>query len=328
LELTLASFLQIDLPAMLAALFATASCALLGNFLVLRRQSLMGDAISHAVLPGIVVGFLVAGSRATWPIFVGATLAAMAAAVLIELVRRLARLETGAAMGVVFSVFFAAGVLLIEQAAASSIDLDAECVLYGQLEDVLWLAASDWSSLSDPSVWADLPREVVTLAGVTLVCALAVTLFWKELKISSFDPELATTLGIPAGACNVGLMLLVGMVAVAAFEAVGSILVIAMFICPAAAARLLTDRLAVQVWLSVAIAAVCAVGGYVLAAFGPLWLGGESSLAASGMIAVTTGLALAASVLFAPRHGVITRRWRGGTDGPPSAPLPAASALR
>jgi manganese/zinc/iron transport system permease protein len=312
MSLTVASFLQIDLPAILAALFATVSCALLGNFLVLRRQSLMGDAISHSVLPGIVLGFLVAGSRATWPMFAGATMAAVAAAVLIELVRRLGRLESGAAMGVVFSVFFAAGVLLIEQAAAHAVDLDAECVLYGQLEDILWLAPASWASLLEPAVWADLPREVVTLASVTLICAVAVAAFYKELKITSFDPDLATTLGIPAGLFNVGLMLLVGMVAVAAFEAVGSILVIAMFICPAAAARLLTDRLSVQVWLSVLIAALCAVGGYLLAAFGPFWVGGDSSLAASGMIAVMTGIALAASILLAPRHGVLARGGGGG----------------
>jgi manganese/zinc/iron transport system permease protein len=323
MDLTVSSFLQIDLPALLAAVLATVTCALLGNFLVLRRQSLMGDAISHAVLPGIVLGFLMAGSRATWPMFAGATAAAVAAAVLIEVVRRLGRLESGAAMGVVFSVFFAGGVVLIEQAAAHAVDLDAECVLYGQLEDILWLAPTGWASLLEPAVWAEMPREVVTLAAVALICGLAVALFYKELTITSFDPELATTLGVPAGAFNLGLMLLVGMVAVAAFEAVGSILVIAMFICPAAAARLLTDRLAVQIGLSLLIAAGAAVSGYVLAAFGPFWLGGDSSLAASGMIAVMTGVALAAAILLGPRHGVLARRRRGAPSG-----LPAAGAVR
>lgn len=329
MDLSVTSFLQIDLPAMAAAFLATVSCALLGNFLVLRRQSLMGDAISHAVLPGIVLGFLFAGSRTGWPMFAGATAAAVLAAMLIELVRRLGRLETGAAMGVVFSVFFAGGVVLIEQAAAHTVDLDAECVLFGQLEDILWLAPTGWSSLLDPAVWADLPREVFTLAIVTVICVLAVLLFYKELKITSFDPELATTLGIPAGLVNLGLMLLVGTVAVAAFEAVGSILVIAMFICPAAAARLLTDRLGVQIWLSVLIAAAAAIAGYVLAAFGPFWVGGDSSLAASGMIAVMTGVALAAAVLFAPRYGVLpqaARRRRQGRAG--AAILPGAGLLR
>jgi manganese/zinc/iron transport system permease protein len=196
-------------------------------------------------------------------------------------------------------------------------------VLYGQLEDILWLAPTGWASLLDPAVWAEMPREVVTLAAVALICGLAVTLFYKELKITSFDPELATTLGIPAGVFNIGLMLLVGMVAVAAFEAVGSILVIAMFICPAAAARVLTDRLAVQIGLSLVIAAFAAVSGYVLAAFGPFWLGGDSSLAASGMIAVMTGVALAAAILFGPRYGVLARRRRGARPA-----LPATSAVR
>lgn len=300
--MNLQNFLQLDLPAMLATLFATLACALLGNFLVLRRQSLMGDAVSHAVLPGIVAAFLVAGSRATWPIFVGATVAAVVAVVLIELVRRFGRLESGTAMGVVFSIMFAAGVVLMEQAAASNVDLDAECVLYGQLEDILWLAPTGLGSLLDPVALADMPREVVTLAAALLVTAAAVALFWKELKITSFDPELATTLGFPAGAVNLGLMVLVGIVAVAAFEAVGSILVIAMFICPAGAARLLTDRLRVQLWLSLLFAALSAVGGYVLAAFGPFWIGLGNSLAASGMIAVVSGMILAAAAVLGRRR--------------------------
>lgn len=306
--MTLQMFLQLDLPAILATLFATLACALLGNFLVLRRQSLMGDAVSHAVLPGIVGAFLIAGSRETWPIFVGATAASVTAVVLIELVRRFGRVEAGTAMGVVFSIMFAAGVVLMEQAAASNIDLDAECVLYGQLEDILWLAPTGLGSLLDPAALADLPREVVTLAVALLVTAGAIALFWKELKITSFDPELATTLGLSSGAVNLGLMVLVGIVAVAAFEAVGSILVIAMFICPAGAARMLTDRLAVQVRLSLLFAAMSSVGGYVLAAFGPFWIGLDHSLAASGMIAVTSGVILALAVILGPRHGLLARR--------------------
>lgn len=306
--MTLQNFLQLDLPAILATLFATLACALLGNFLVLRRQSLMGDAISHAVLPGIVAGFLVAGSRETWPIFVGATAASVTAVVLIELVRRFGRLEAGTAMGVVFSIMFAGGVVLMEQAAASNVDLDPECVLYGQLEDILWLAASDLTSLLDPAALAGMPREVVTLALALLAASIAVGLFWKELKITSFDPALATTLGLSSGAVNLGLMVLVGIVAVAAFEAVGSILVIAMFICPAAAARMLTDRLSTQVALSLGFAAVSSVGGYALAAFAPLWTGLDHSLAASGMIAVVSGLILALAIVLGPRHGLLARR--------------------
>ncbi len=130
------------------------------------------------------------------------------------------------------------------------------------------------------------------------------------MKITSFDPELASTLGIPAGAVNLGLMVLVGAVAVAAFEAVGSILVIAMFICPAAAARMFTDRLSAQIWLSLGFAALAALGGYVAAAWLPLWLGSDHALGASGMVAVMAGVLLTLAALFAPRHGVLARQWR------------------
>src|SRR3712207_5210681 len=188
MTLDLVSFLQIDVPAMLAALLATCACALLGNFLVLRRQSLMGDAISHAVLPGLVGSFLVLGTRASWAMLLGALVAALLASALIELVRRLGRLEAGAAMGVVFSIFFAAGVVMIEQVSAGNAHIDPDCVLYGQLEHILWLAPTGWASLLEPAVWRDLPGEVTTLAIVALLVLGAVLLFYKELKLASFDP--------------------------------------------------------------------------------------------------------------------------------------------
>jgi manganese/zinc/iron transport system permease protein len=210
---------------------------------------------------------------------------------------------------------------MMEQASAHSVDLDAECVLFGQLEDVLWLAPTGLASLLEPAVWAQMPREVVTLAVIALASALAVLVFYKELTLASFDPGLATSLGFPAGLVNLGLMLFVGAVAVAAFEAVGSILVIAMFICPAAAARLLTRRLSHQIWLSQAFAAIAAIGGYVLAAFGPLWFGSENSLAASGMVAVVAGVILALAALFSPRAGASLRAEAPPPDLPAPAPL-------
>ena len=301
-------FLQIDAPALMAAVLACAACALVGNFLVLRRQGMMGDAVSHAILPGIVGGFLVAGTRDTLPMMLGALAAAALAGLLIEAVRRLGRLESGAAMGVVFTVMFAAGVVMIEQASAGGIDLDADCVLYGQLETILWLAPGGWDSLRDPAVWAALPREVLTLAAVFALCVALVGLFYKELKITTFDPALASTLGIPAGLFHYGVVLLVAATAIAAFEAVGSILVIAMLIAPPAAARLLTDRLAAQILLSVALGVLAALAGYGAAAFGPMILGASHSLNAAGMIAVASGLILALAVLFGPRHGLLGRR--------------------
>ena len=309
--LTLQDFLQVDLPAMLACALATASCALVGNFLVLRRQALMGDALAHSVLPGIVAGFLIAGSRATLPMFAGALAAAVLAAVLIELVRRLGRMDAGTAMGVVFSLMFAAGVVLIEQAAAHSTDLDAECVLFGQLEDILWLAPTGLDSLLEPATWRDLPREVTTLLVVFPSIALLIWAFAKELVITSFDRELAASLGIRPGLVDLGLMVLTGVVTVASFEAVGSILVIAMLIGPAATARLLTDRLRTQIALSLLLALACALGGYVLAAWVPLWLGSDHSLAVAGMVASLSGVGLGLAVLLAPRYGILARRRRG-----------------
>jgi manganese/zinc/iron transport system permease protein len=310
MEVTALDFLQIDAPALMAAVLACACCGLLGNFLVLRKQSLIGDAIAHAVLPGIVIGFLLAGTRNYLPVMAGALAAAVIAGVLIDLLHRLSRLEYGASMGVVFTVMFALGVVLMEQAAAYNVDLDADCVLYGQLEDILWLAPTGWGSLRDPAVWAALPHEVKVLALVTGVSALFVGLFYKELKVTSFDPAHASAMGIPAGTFHMALMVLVAIAAVAAFEAVGSILVVAMLIAPAATARLLTDRLGMQIVLSLAAAVVAGAGGYLAAAFGPFAVGLDTSLNAAGMIATVCGLLLALAILLAPVHGILGRRRR------------------
>jgi len=132
-----------DLFPLAAGVLAALGCGLLGNFLVLRRLSLMGDAISHSVLPGLVIAFLVTSSRGSLAMFIGATVAGLATVVLVEAVKRLGRVESGAAMGVVFSVLFALGVLLIEVASARGVDLDADCVLHGQLETLVWFSAPD-----------------------------------------------------------------------------------------------------------------------------------------------------------------------------------------
>jgi len=312
---SLRTFLSLDLPPILAASFAALSCALLGNFLLLRRQSLMGDAISHAVLPGLVGAFLLTSSRSSLPMFLGALAAGILAVALIELVRRLGRLDSGAAMGVVFSIMFALGVLLIEQAAARHVDLDADCVFSGQLETITWFLPPD-----SPRSWTlgallgggpnALPRQVTTLAAVTLIVIAFVALFFKELRITSFDPQLATALGFRSGLVSAALMALVAAGAVASFEAVGSILVIAMLICPAATARMLTDRLGAQVLLSALFALASALLGYYLGAHAPLHLGFTSGLSAAGMIATASGAFLAAAIIFSPSQGVIARELR------------------
>lgn len=297
-----AEFVALSLPPLLIGTFAAIACALPGNFLVLRRQALIGDAISHVVLPGIVVAFLVTGRIGTWPMMLGAAGAALISVALIELIRRLGRVDAGAAMGVTFTAMFAGGVLLLEQSDTSSVHLDVQHALYGNLESLIWLEAAGWKSLLDPVALAALPPELTRIA-VTLVAVIAfVRLLWRPLKISTFDEGFARAQGIPATLLGLALVVTAAAAAVAAFDAVGSIIVIAMFICPPAAARLMTQRLEAQIWWSVAFATLSAVLGYVLAGYGPLWLGGQNSVSAAGMIATVSGMILAAAALFAPHR--------------------------
>ena len=293
-------FVPLSLTPLLIGIFAAVACALPGNFLVLRRQALIGDAISHVVLPGIVVAFLATGMIAAWPMMLGAAGAAVLAVVLIEAIRRLGKIEPGAAMGVVFTSMFAAGVLLLEQSDTSSVHLDVEHALFGNLESLIWLDATGWGSLLDIEALrglpVELPRIAITLVGVTLFTAV----FWRPLKLSTFDEGFARTLGIRTGALGLALVIVAAIAAVAAFDAVGSIIVIAMFICPPAAARLMTNRLEHQIAWSVLFAVAAAVLGYVLAGYGPLWLGARDAVSAAGMIATVSGVILALTALFGP----------------------------
>jgi manganese/zinc/iron transport system permease protein len=295
-----AEFVPLSLPPIVIGALAAVACALPGNFLLLRRQALIGDAISHVVLPGIVLAFLVTGTVATGPMMFGAAAAAVAAVVLIELVRRLGRIEPGAAMGVIFTAMFAGGVLLLEQSDTSGVHLDVEHALYGNLESLIWLDATGWASLLDPSALAGLPSELFRMAGAALAAALFVGLLWRPLALSTFDEGFARSLGIPVTALSLALVVVAAVAAVAAFDAVGSIIVIAMFICPPAAARLMTDRLGLQVAWSVLFAVVSAVLGYVLAGYGPLWIGAANAVSAAGMIAAVSGLILGLAALFGP----------------------------
>ena len=293
-------FVPLSLPPLLIGTFAAIACALPGNFLVLRRQALIGDAISHVVLPGIVVAFLLTGVVAAVPMMLGAAGAAVVAVVMIEAIRRLGRIEPGAAMGVVFTAMFAGGVLLLEQSDTSTVHLDVEHALYGNLESLIWLDAVGWSSLLDTEALRGLPVELIRMV-VTMVAVIAFTaLFWRPLKLSTFDEGFARTLGIRTNLLSFALVITAAIAAVAAFDAVGSIIVIAMFICPPAAARLMTNRLEVQVGWSVFFAVISAVLGYVLAGYGPLWLGYADAVSAAGMIATVSGMILALAALFGP----------------------------
>ncbi len=278
------------------------ACALPGNFLVLRRMSMMGDAISHAVLPGIAIAFLFTGSRSDMSMFVGAAIVGLLTAAFTQWINHFGKVDESASMGVVFTVLFAIGLIIIVR-AADHVDLDPGCVLYGALEliplDVVAVGSHD------------IPRVVVNLSAVLLINVLFTLLFFKELKISAFDPHLAVTLGINARLMHYALMAVVAVTTVACFESVGSILVIAMLIVPPATAYLLAGRLKHMILLSLVIAGLCAVLGHILAVLGPGWLGypGKSTNTA-GMMSVTAGFFFAVALLAAPRHGLLTKSVR------------------
>lgn len=297
-----AEFVPLSLTPLLIGVLVAVACALPGNFLVLRRQVLIGDAISHVVLPGIVVAFLLTGVVSTWPMLLGAAGAAIVAVVAIEAIRRLGNIEPGAAMGVVFTTMFAGGVLLLEQSDTSSVHLDVEHALYGNLESLIWLDATGWESLFDPVALSGLPVELPRMAVTLLLVTGFIVLFWRPLKISTFDEGFARTIGMRTAPLGLGLVIVSAIAAVAAFDAVGSIIVIAMFICPPAAARLMTNRLEAQIGWSVLFAVISAVLGYVLAGYGPIWLGFDASVSAAGMIAAVSGAVLALAAIFGPHR--------------------------
>ncbi|MCM2343353.1 MAG: metal ABC transporter permease [Alphaproteobacteria bacterium] len=287
--------LQIDLPALLIATMAAIICSLCGAFLVLRRQALMSDALSHVVLPGIVTGYLVSGTIAALPMLLGALGACLLAVSLMALIRRVRIIESGAIMGIVFTTLFALGVLLLEQKVGGRVHLDAHHALYGALE------LTYWPGIFTPDMWQTMPADMPLLFFVMLAVTMLVLVFYKELKLATFDPLLAQGQGLRPAWVSAGLLALSAVGCVAAFQAVGSILVIALFICPAACARLLTSSLAGYLCCSASCAILMAVIGYGLAATAPLWLGIPAALSAAGMIAVTGGVMVALAACYTSR---------------------------
>lgn len=280
-----------------AGVLCASAAALLGNFLVLRKTSMLGDAISHAILPGLAVAFIVTGSRQSVPMFLGAALVGVLTALLTQWIHDFGKVDEGASMGVVFTTLFALGLVLIVH-AADYVDLDPGCVLYGAIE----LTPLDAVSLGG---WM-IPRVVIMLAAIAAINLLFVVVFFKELRLTSFDPELADTLGFKAQWLHYGLMTLVAITAVASFESVGNILVVAMFIVPPATARLLSDRLLTMVVLSVVIGAGAAISGHWAAIQVPQWFGYGSTTTA-GMMAVMAGVAFLLAMVFSPSQGMLFR---------------------
>ena len=296
------TWLALDTWIVIVGALCAVACALPGNFLVLRRMSMMGDAISHAVLPGLAIAYLLTETRSSFTMFLGAAVVGVLTALFTQWISRFGNVDRGASMGIVFTTLFAVGLLLIVQ-AADHVDLDPSCVLYGAIELTPLDTAFDFKF---GKALVQVPRAAVVLSMVVAINLAFVCLFFKELRISSFDPALATTLGFDADKMHYLLMTVVAMTTVAAFEAVGSIIVIAMLIVPPATAHLLTDRLDRMVVLSIIIAVSAAGLGHVGALFIPYWLGFKGT-STSGMMAVAAGAIFVMALLFAPKHGVVAR---------------------
>ncbi|MCC5828371.1 MAG: metal ABC transporter permease [Phycisphaeraceae bacterium] len=298
---------ELDTWIVIAAVLSSVACALVGCFLVLRRLSLMGDAISHAVLPGLAIGFLLTASRESLPMFIGAAVVGVLTAVFTQWLVRYGRVEESASMGAVFTILFALGLVMIEQSARHRhVELDARCVLFGAIEYIPL-------HLVQVGPWL-VPSAVVWLTVVLAMNIAFVALFYKELKICAFDPALAQGQGIPSQFMHYALMAMVAITTVASFTSVGSILVIAMLVVPAATAHLLTDRFGWMLILSMLLAAAAGILGHVGALTIPSLLPADSpafanvhDLSTSGMMAVCTGGMFVVAMLAAPRRGLISR---------------------
>lgn len=317
----------IDTWISLAGALAAMACALPGAWLLLRKQSLLGDALSHSVLPGIVVAYLgvsfledsgwlsspsstssvTAGmsliAQRQLALFVGAAISAVLAALASEMVQRWGRIEKSAALGVVFTSMFALGLLLIRLFAGRA-HLDPDCVLYGNLE----MTAFD--TLGKTGI----PQAVVVNGLMVLIDGLLVFAFYKELLLNSFDPELGAAMGLRPQWISLAISSATAATIVAAFESVGAILVVSMLIIPVAAARLLTDRLSAMIYLSLIIAAVGAVMGHIAAltipsmVFSRIGMPQVKDASTAGMMSMTT-MALFLAALFASPHHGIFRAW-------------------
>jgi len=275
----------------LMGFFTACACGWVGVWLLLRRMALMGDAVSHSLLPGIVIAFFLAGSRATGPLFLGAVAVGLLTVFAVEAIHQNSRIKADAAMGITFAALFALGVLMVTTMAAH-IDLDADCVLYGELVFV---------PLADPVSFLGLSLGTVPVArmgGVLLALGLGMLIFYRPLLITTFDAGLARSLGLNPRLYHYGLMTVLSIVIVSGFEAVGAILVIAMLILPGATALLMTERLPWVFFWTTLLAALYALLGFHL----DVWL---NATTAGAMVSV----ALLVFLVVWAGH-LLLRRWR------------------
>lgn len=266
------------------------ACSLLGVFLVLRKTSMLADAISHAVLLGIVVFFFIFKDRTSPMIMVGAGLAGLLTVWLTELLRKSGRVKEDAAIGLVFPGLFALAVLLINL-YGKNLHIDVHSVFLGEII----FAPLDRVAL----LGLEVPRSLVVMLLVTTVNLAFVSLALKELKLTTFDPGLAAALGFSPALIHYGLLGLTSVTAVGAFDAVGAILVIAFIIVPPAAAYLLTDNLKRMLLYSLLISVASSVLGYYAAM--------ALNVSVSGMMASWTGIFFALCLMLGPRYGLIAQ---------------------
>jgi manganese/zinc/iron transport system permease protein len=229
----------------------------MGSFLVMRKMVMIGDAISHAVLPGIFFAYIISGSTSSLPILVGAASSGILATIIIEWFTQKARLQSDASIGVSYTLLFAIGIILISKFGANA-DIDQQCVLYGELEYVsLWL---------EPIIGDfHLPRQTIILGVVCIIIVLAVTWGYKGLFITTFDPNFSISTGIAVGFWHYFLMSGVSLTTVVSFESVGAILVIAFLSGPPAIAYLLTGNFKKMLVLACVFGILCSIVGYYVA---------------------------------------------------------------
>jgi len=268
------------------------ACAFVGCFLILRKMAMLGDAISHSALLGIVLAFLLTGDRGILVMFLGAAAFGLLTAVMVQTLEG-SGVASDAAIGVTFTAFFALGVVLLT-AFAGRVHLDLEHVLYGEIAYVPW----DVLVLGDTVLG---PKAMWTMGAVFLLNLFVIGLFYKEFKLCAFDAGMAAALGINVALFHYMLMGLVSLTTVAAFESVGAILSVAMLIVPGATAYLLTENLAKMLGISVLIGVASSAGGYVVATL--------LDCSIAGAMAGVAGAFFAAAFLFSPSQGVVTRRW-------------------
>ncbi len=280
-----------DLEILLIAVVTAVACALPGTFLVLRRLALVSDAISHAILPGIVVAFFLTGDLNSPLLLLAAGATGVLTVALIEAINRSRLVSEDAAIGLVFPALFAIGVILVSR-YAGNVHLDTDAVLLGEL------AFAPFDRLVVVGVDVG-PAALWSMGGILLLNLVIIGIAFKELKLATVDAGLAATLGFSPVLLHYGLMTMVSVTAVGAFNAVGSVLVVALMIAPPATAYLLVERFKPMLWLSALIAAAGAVGGYALA-----WL---LDVSIAGSMATAFGVLFGAALLFSPSRGVVAQ---------------------